>query len=67
MSQADGGLTEQQLASLLEKLNEVLHEAERLRTEVSQQLRDQRASQQQRVSSTSRPARPRTAKPGRKR
>lgn len=41
---------ERKLAEVLAKLNEVMAEAERLRREVSRQLTEQRASQQQQVT-----------------
>jgi hypothetical protein len=53
-------LTPERLAQLLDKLNEVMTEAERLRREVSQQLDDQRRTVQQRVSQE--PARPTAAR-----
>jgi hypothetical protein len=51
------------LAALLVKLDEVMVEAERLRREVSRQLAEQRADQQQRV--TQPPPRRRRAGPRR--
>jgi hypothetical protein len=42
------------LGDLLQKLNEVMDEAERLRREVSRQLSEQRAGQQQQLTETSR-------------
>ena len=46
------------LAALLEKLDEVMAEAERLRQEVSRQLSTQRADQQQRITPSPRRKRP---------
>jgi hypothetical protein len=43
-------LTPERLALLLDKLNEVMIEAARLRREVTRQLADQRRSLQQRLS-----------------
>jgi hypothetical protein len=48
------------LSALLVKLDEVMAEAERLRREVSRQLAEQRADQQQRI--TQPPRRKRTAR-----
>jgi hypothetical protein len=45
-------LTPERLALLLEKLNEVMAEASRLRKEVTRQFADQRRSLQQRLSTT---------------
>jgi hypothetical protein len=52
------GLSPEDLASLLEKLDEVMAEAERLRQEVSRQLSVQRADQQQRITPSTRKRRP---------
>jgi len=52
-------LTPERLAQLLEKLNDVMGEAARLRREVSRQLLEQRGTMQQRVT----PARKRVRKP----
>ena len=49
------------LATVLSKLDEVMAEAERLRRQVSRQLAEQRASQQQKLNPASR------KKPSRKR
>ena len=46
------------LSALLVKLDEVMVEAERLRREVSRQLAEQRADQQQRITQPTRRARP---------
>jgi hypothetical protein len=45
-------LTPERLAQLLDKLNEVMAEADRLRREVTRQLNDQRRSVQQRITGT---------------
>lgn len=55
---SDRQLTPEVLAALLEKLNEVMAEAGRLRREVTRQLSDQRRTIQQRVT----PARKKAAK-----
>lgn len=43
-------LSPSELAVLLERLDEVMAEAQRLRSQVTRQLADQRRSQQQRIS-----------------
>ena len=50
-------LTPERLAQLLEKLNDVMGEAARLRREVSRQLVEQRGTMQQKVTSTRKRAR----------
>jgi arsenate reductase-like glutaredoxin family protein len=45
-------ITSEKLKEVLDKLNDVLAEAARLRKEVIRQLADQRASQQQHVTAT---------------
>ena len=50
-------LTPDRLAQLLEKLNDVMGEAERLRREISRQLEEQRRSILQKVTPTRKRAR----------
>ncbi len=51
-------MTPEQLAQLLDRLSEVMAEAERLKIQVTRQLEEQRRSQQQEVT----PTRPRKAR-----
>jgi hypothetical protein len=44
------GLTTSEFAALLERLDQVMLEAQRLREQVTRQLTEQRRSQQQRIS-----------------
>lgn len=54
-------LSPSELAALLERLDQVMTEAQRLRSEVTRQLAEQRRTQQQRLSP--RPRRRKAAKP----
>ena len=58
MSDEGGTLGPDVLSALLLKLDEVMVEAERLRREVSRQLAEQRADQQQRITEPPRRKRP---------
>ena len=59
--------THEQLTVLLDRLSDVMLEAERLRTQISRQLLEQRHSQQQQISPVRRKAAGKRAKPSRKR
>jgi len=56
-------LTQQELAEVLQRLDEVMAEAERLRRQVTMQLSQHRSDQQQKLTSG---AKSKTAKPGKR-
>ena len=62
MADASGrGLTPTELKAILDKLDQVLVEAGRLRQQIELQMKEQRARQQQKVSRPRRPRRKRSA------